>query len=54
VSNENKPLKKLVLDSFIVFVASIITSFIFEQFDITNILNKLNTTPVIMTNTPNF
>lgn len=54
VSKENKPLKKLVLDALIVFVASIITSFIFEQFDITNILNKINSTPVILTNTPNF
>ena len=54
VSKENKPLKKLLLDALIVFVASIITSFIFEQFDITNILNKINTTPVILTNTPNF
>lgn len=54
VSKENKPLKKLVLDALIVFVASIITSFLFEQFDITNILNKINTTPVILTNTPNF
>ncbi len=54
VSKENKPLKKLLLDALIVFVASIITSFIFEQFDITNILNKINSTPVILTNTPNF
>tara|TARA_Y100000389_G_C17465098_1_gene524798 strand:- start:3236 stop:3472 length:237 start_codon:yes stop_codon:yes gene_type:complete len=54
VSKENKPLKKLVLDALIVFIASIITSFIFEQFDITNILNKINTSPVILTNTPNF
>lgn len=54
VSKENKPLKKLVLDALIVFIASIITSFIFEQFDITNILNKINTAPVILTNTPNF
>lgn len=54
VSKENKPLKKLVLDALIVFIASIITSFLFEQFDITNILNKINTTPVILTNTPNF
>jgi len=54
VSKENKPLKKLVLDALIVFVASVITSFLFEQFDITNILNKINTTPVILTNTPNF
>ena len=54
VSKENKPLKILVLDGLIVFVASIITSFIFEQFDITNILNKINNTPVILTNNPNF
>tara|TARA_Y100001935_G_C17310326_1_gene515476 strand:- start:5380 stop:5616 length:237 start_codon:yes stop_codon:yes gene_type:complete len=54
VSKENKPLKKLVLDALIVFVASLITSFLFEQFDITNILNKINTSPVILTNTPNF
>lgn len=54
VSKENKPLKILVLDGLIVFVASIITSFIFEQFDITNILNKINKTPVILTNSPNF
>ena len=54
VSKENKPLKNLVLDSLIVFIASIITLFLFEQFDITTILNKINTTPVIMTNTPNF
>ena len=54
VSKENKPLKILVLDALIVFVASMITSFIFEQFDIMNILNKINTTPVILTNSPNF
>ena len=54
VSKENKPLKKLVLDALIVFVASLITSFLFQQFDITNILNKINTSPVILTNTPNF
>tara|TARA_B100001094_G_C17730955_1_gene576554 strand:- start:378 stop:614 length:237 start_codon:yes stop_codon:yes gene_type:complete len=54
VSKENKPLKNLVLDGLIVFVASIITSFIFEQFDITNILNKINKSPVILTNNPNF
>lgn len=54
VSKENKPLKNLVLDGLIVFVASIITSFIFEQFDITDILNKINKTPVIITDNPTF
>lgn len=54
VSKENKPLKNLVLDGLIVFIASIITSFIFEQFDITDILNKINKTPVIITDNPAF
>jgi cytochrome bd-type quinol oxidase subunit 2 len=39
IKKENKPLKELIIDSFIVFISSLITSFLFSQFNLSDILN---------------
>jgi len=40
IKKENKPLKDLIIDSAVVFISSLITFFIFNQFNLTNILNN--------------
>ena len=40
IKKENKPLKDLILDSCVVFVSSIITFLLFEQFNLSEMLNN--------------
>lgn len=39
IKKENKPLKDLIIDSVVVFISSLITFFLFSQFNLANILN---------------
>lgn len=39
IKKENKPLKDLIIDSAVVFISSLITFFLFSQFNLANILN---------------
>ena len=39
IKKENRPLKDLILDSSVVFISSLITFFLFSQFNLANILN---------------
>lgn len=39
IKKENKPLKELIIDSTVVFTSSLITFFLFNQFNLSNVLN---------------
>jgi hypothetical protein len=39
IKKENKPLKDLIIDSAVVFISSLITFFLFSQFNLSNFLN---------------
>ena len=50
IKKENKPLKDLILDSSIVFISSLITFLLFDQFNLSEILNNNITTEVFTDN----
>jgi hypothetical protein len=49
INRETKPLKVLFMDSFIVFICSILAQFVFEQFDnAKDLINSTEPTQVFM------
>lgn len=54
IKKENKPLKDLILDSCVVFVSSIITFLLFEQFNLSEMLNSGEPTPEVFTGSAEF
>ncbi len=54
IIKENKPLKVLVIDSLIVFIATIITLFLLQQFNIDKIIGNTSISPDAFINSPDF
>lgn len=54
IKKENKPLKDLILDSCAVFISSLITFFLFNQFNIEQLLNGQESTTEVFTDNANF
>ena len=55
IVKENRPLKDLILDSGLVFISSLFSFFIFEQFSIDNMLSNVNNlSPDVFTGNADF
>ena len=54
IKKDIKPLKDLILDSCVVFISSIITFLLFEQFNLSEILNNAKPTTEVFTGTAEF
>jgi len=54
VTRETKALKHLCMDSFIVFICSLLSQFIFEQFNSAKEILNSAETPSVFTGTPDF
>jgi len=54
ILKENKPLKQLIIDSLIVFISSIFTILILEQFNLNDLLTSVKNTPSAFVNNPDF
>ena len=55
IKKQNLPIKDLILDSCIVFVSSLLTFFLFDQFNLNDILSSESSgSPEAFVDTPNF
>lgn len=54
IKKENLPIKNLVLDSCLVFISSLLTFFLFNQFNLNEILSNESTAPEAFVDKPNF
>ena len=54
ILKENKPLKQLVIDTLIVFIAATSTILLLEQFNLNEIIGNLKETPGAFINKPDF
>lgn len=54
IKKENKPFKDLILDSSVVFVSSLLTFFLFEQFNLSDLLNNNEIIPEVFTGSADF
>ena len=54
IKKENKPLKDLIIDSAVVFISSLITFFLFSQFNLANILNGEEKIADVFIDNPSF
>ena len=54
IKKESKPLKDLILDSCVVFISSLITFFLFNQFNFAHLLNGEESIPEVFTDIANF
>ena len=54
IKKENLPIKNLVLDSCLVFISSLLTFFLFNQFNLNEILSNESAAPEAFVDTPNF
>lgn len=54
IKKENKPLKQIVIDIIIVFLSSILTLLLMDQFNINEIITNIKKTPLVFTDKPDF
>jgi hypothetical protein len=55
IKKQNLPIKDLILDSCVVFVSSLLTFFLFDQFNLNDILSgESASAPEAFVDTPNF
>ena len=54
IVKENKSLKSLITDSLIVFVSSMITLVLIEQFNLNDIIGNKTTPPEVFVSNPDF
>lgn len=54
VDKESEPLKNIIKESGYVFISSIISGFLIDQFKFNNILENIKETPSVFTNEPGF
>ena len=54
IKKENRPLKDLILDSSVVFISSLLTFFLFEQFNIADLINNNEALPEVFTGSAEF
>ena len=54
VDKENEPLKIIIKETGYVFISSLLSGFLMEQFKFNNILENIKETPGVFTNEPGF
>lgn len=54
IKKENKPLKQIVIDIIIVFLSSILTLLLTDQFNINEMITNIKKTPLVFTDKPDF
>ena len=54
IKKENRPLKDLILDSIGVLLSSLLTFFLFEQFNLKDLLNNIEEAPEVFTGAAGF
>lgn len=54
IKKENKPLKQIVIDIIIVFLSSILTLLLMDQFNINEMITNIKKTPHVFTDKPEF
>lgn len=54
IKKENKPLKQVVIDIIIVFLSSILTLLLMDQFNINEMITNIKKTPLVFTDKPDF
>ena len=54
ILKENKPLKNLVMDTLLVFLSSVVTFILLEQFNLNQIIGNVKDIPNVFVNKPDF
>lgn len=54
IKKENKSLKQIVIDIIIVFLSSILTLLLMDQFNINEMITNIKKTPLVFTDKPDF
>ena len=54
ILKENKPLKQLFIDSLIVFISSMISLILLDQFNLNELIGGTKISPAAFINTPDF
>jgi hypothetical protein len=54
ILKENKPLKELSKDTFLVFVAATLGLIMLEQFNLNEIVGNFKTAPIVFVSNPDF
>tara|TARA_B100000035_G_scaffold315409_1_gene335889 strand:+ start:3395 stop:3634 length:240 start_codon:yes stop_codon:yes gene_type:complete len=54
ILKENKPLKQLFIDSLIVFISSIISLILLDQFKLNELIGNIKPIPNVFVNSPDF
>ena len=54
IKQENIPLKNIVIDMLIVFLSTILTLIILEQFNVHELITNIKKTPYVFTSKPEF
>ena len=54
IKKQNLPIKDLILDSCVVFISSLLTFFLFDQFNLNDILSSESASPEAFVDKPNF
>ncbi len=54
ILKENKPLKTLFVDTFVVFISSVVTILLLEQFNLEEIMGNIKPPPSAFVNNPDF
>ena len=54
IKRENRPLKHIAIDMLIVFLSSILTLLLMEQFNLNDLMTNIKATPLVFTDKPEF
>ena len=54
ILKENKPLKQLFIDSLIVFISSMISLILLDQFNLNELIGNIKPLPNVFVNNPDF
>ena len=54
ILKENKPLKQLFIDSLIVFITSMISLILLDQFNLNELIGNIKPIPNVFVNNPDF
>ena len=54
ILKENKPLKKLFIDSLIVFICSMLCLILLDQFNLNELIGNIKPIPSVFVNNPDF
>ena len=54
IVNENKPLKSIIIDTTIVFISTILSLMVMEQFNVGDLIHNIKSVPSVFTGKPDF